>query len=128
MLEEYEKDRPILEHNRVLIQRFQTRDRDCEDLDRGLKIALQENLKENSRWELNTEELGDIPFAQGAKNKAPQSIDPKEYSEMVQQLLNNLLKYNANIPGLMKRYRQSRASLYQQGFFQITDESAQRVN
>jgi hypothetical protein len=104
ILEEYKENRPLIEAYRTMKRRYYSRDRDCENLDSRLKDEIQERSKENSRWELNEDELENITLKQGVKSKTPKPIDPNHYTEMVQELLNFPLKYQDKIPGLMKHF------------------------
>jgi hypothetical protein len=64
VLEEYKKNRPLSEAYKLMERRFHSRDRDCENLDSRLQDEIQERSKENSRWELNEEELENITLKQ----------------------------------------------------------------
>jgi hypothetical protein len=83
ILEDYKENRPLIEAYRIMKSRYYSRDRDFENLDSRLKDEIQERSKENSRWELNEDELENITLKQGVKSKTPKPIDPNHYNEMV---------------------------------------------
>jgi len=124
ILEEYKENRPLIEAYRTMKRRYYSRDRDCENLDSRLKDEIQERSKENSRWELNEDELENITLKQGVKNKTPKPIDPNHYNEMVQELLNFPLKYQDKIPGLMKHFYNLRDGTHRQTLIVVNNVSA----
>ena len=124
MLEEYKANRPLNEAYRTMRRKYYSRDRDCENLDNRLKDEIQERSKENSRWELNEEELENITLKQGVKSKTPKPIDPNHFNEMVQELLNFPLKYQDKIPGLMKHFYNLRDGTHRQTLIVVNNVSA----
>jgi hypothetical protein len=105
-------------------RRYYSRDRDCESLDGRLKDEIRERRKENSRWELNEDELENITLKQGVKSKTPNPIDPNHYFEMVHELLNFPLKYQDKIPGLMKHFYNLRDGTHRQTLIVVNNVSA----
>jgi len=123
ILEEYKENRPLHEAYRIMERRYHSRDRDYENLDSRLKDEIQERSKENSRWELNEDELENITLKQGVKSKTPKPIDPNHYNEMVQELLNFPLKYQDKIPGLMKQFYNLRDGTHRQTLIVVNNVS-----
>jgi hypothetical protein len=128
ILEEYKKDRPLMERYENMEKRFHSRDLDFENLDRRLQDEILERHKDNSRWEINNEELECITIKRGAKGKDQQSIDPEDYTNMVQDLLNSPLKYKDKIPSLMRRYNRLKVNTNLTSLYGITDDSSQITN
>jgi len=124
ILEDYKENRPLIEAYRIMKSRYYSRDRDFENLDSRLKDEIQERSKENSRWELNEDELENITLKQGVKSKTPKPIDPNHYNEMVQELLNFPLKYQDKIPGLMKHFYNLRDGTHRQTLIVVNNVSA----
>jgi len=124
ILEEYKENRPLIEAYKIMKSRYYSRDRDCENLDSRLKDEIQERSKENSRWELNEDEIENITLKQGVKSKTPKPIDPNHYNEMVQELLNFPLKYQDKIPGLMKHFYNLRDGTHRQTLIVVNNVSA----
>jgi hypothetical protein len=108
-LEEYKKNRPIIEHCRRLEKAFHLRDLDYESLDKQLKDEKLEKIQEQSYWELNEDELEILNTKPKTNNRVLQPIDPSEYREMVRQLLSSPLKYQNIIPNLYKYYKRLKA-------------------
>lgn len=128
ILEEYKKDRPLMERYEIMKKRFHSRDLDCEYLDKRLKDEILERIKDNSQWEINNEELERINIKRGAKDRNQQSINPEDYANIVQDLLHSPLKYKETIPSLMRRYNSLKDSTRLTSFYGITDDSAQITN
>lgn len=128
VLEEYKKDRPLIERYEIMEKRFHSRDLDCENLDRRLQDEMLKRRKDNSRWEINNQELECITIKRGAKGKDQQSINPEDYTNMVQDLLNSPLKYKDTIPSLMRRYNRLKVNTHQTSVYGITDDSDQITN
>jgi hypothetical protein len=127
-LEEYKKNRPIIEHCRRLEKAFHLRDLDYESLDKQLKDEKLEKIQEQSYWELNEDELEILNTKPKTNNRVLQPIDPSEYREMVRQLLSSPLKYQNIIPDLYKYYKRLKAESEQTKFFGIADDSNQITN
>jgi hypothetical protein len=87
-----------------------------------------ERIKENSQWEINNEELERITIKRETKGRVQQSIDPKDYAIMIQDLLNSPLKYKDMIPSLMRRYNSLKVNTHRTSLYGITDDGAQITN
>ncbi len=128
ILEEYKKDRPLMEKYVIMEKRFHSRDLDFENLDRRLQDEILERHKDNNRWEINNEELECITIKRGAKGKDQQSSDPEDYTNMVQDLLNSPLKYKDKIPSLKRRYNRLKVNTNLTSLYGITNDSSQITN
>ena len=109
-------------------KRFHNRDLDCEYLDKRLKDEILERNKDNSQWEINNEELERITIKRGAKGREQQSIDLKDYANMIQDLLHPPLNYKDMIPSLMRRYNSLKVNTHLTSIYGITDDSVQITN
>lgn len=103
-------------------------DLDCEQLDKRLKDEILERIKDNSQWEINNEELECITIKRGAKDRVQQSIEPKDYANMIQDFLHSPLKYKHMIPSLMRRYNCLKVNTHRTSLYSITNDSARITN
>lgn len=122
------KDRPLMERYEIMEKRFHNRALDCEYLDKRLKDERLERIKGNNQWEINNEELKRITIKRGAKGGNQQSIDPKDYTNMVQDLLYSPLKYKDKMPSLMRRHNRLKVNTNLSSLYDITDDSTQITN
>jgi hypothetical protein len=85
-LEEYKKNKPIIEHCKKVEELFHSKDSECEDYDKKLKHEKLARIQEQFLWEVDEYELQRLNMKR-KDIKDFQPILPEELIEMVQQLL-----------------------------------------